>query len=150
MGMIKLYLCAVTLIILHDILILVLSRNLLFDFLCGHTSNSKARRIWRQQGQRDKIFLGYLILYINDKDDVPKFKQYLRLYQICLWSILPQYTLLILFASFLTKFNQIIFVVIGIIIAIKIVLFLIVRLHSLLYGHGYVSKYKYKKGKRKK
>lgn len=146
----KLYLLAVVLIFLLDVLILILTRQLLFDFLRGHTSRRRARRIRREQTWKDKILLGYLVSYITDKDDAQIFKRYYMLYRVCLLGTLPQYALLAVGNCFLHDFPQIVFICVGFIAVTKLVLFLIVRLPSLLYRGNYVSKYAYKKGNRKK
>ena len=121
------------------------ARHLLLDFLCGSTSRHKYKKIHKSQTVRDRLLLIYIKSYIRYESDSAIYKKYLRLYLIKLFSMLPQYTVLIICFLFFNGIPlRIVVVVLGL---VNLMLCWVFRAPS---WPGWISPYAKKPGNRKK
>ena len=117
---------AVLLLALLDAIAVSDLRDILNDFLIGARNRKSARKIYREQPPRERVFLGYIRGYL--KRHTAAFQVFRGIYLTELLSLIPQYA--ILFAVFLFRGPQDRFLVIYMlaVIAVKAGLNLFLRL----------------------
>ena len=93
---------AVLLLALLDAIAVSALRDILNDFLIGARNRKSARKIYREQSPRERLFLGYIRGYL--KRHTAAFQVFRGIYLAELLSLIPQYA--ILFAVFLFRGPQ--------------------------------------------
>lgn len=125
----------VILIMLFDILILTMSRELLLEFLAGEMNRKKARKLHASQNFPSKIRMNYIKPYITKY--IKQFCVYYYIYQVTLYAFLPYCTVALLLYFIL---NEYLYYFLTFILLIKVVIFFSIRIqfksdHTTKYSH---------------
>lgn len=94
----KLFILAYFLMIMLDMIVISDARRLLLDFLIGQRNRKNAKQIHAEQSSKDKVTMGYI--YPMLKKHQKSFKNHHTLYLIILYSLVPQYTTVVLIHIF--------------------------------------------------
>ncbi len=108
------------LLFLIDSLVISFARKLLFDFLVGQNNKKIARNIHRQQKFINKITMRYIKANLNQ--NLSTFKIFHCIYMIEIFTLIPQY--IILLAIFIFAGNFANFILLAF-FAIKFLLFIV-------------------------
>lgn len=128
---------AYVLLILLDAIVVNDARCLLLDFLVGQMNRKKAKQLHAQQRFSDRLKMGYIQPLL--KKYAAAFRKYHILYLCILYSLLPQYIVVILVYIFLA---DMFWYVCGVFWGIKLLLALFYRLEL---GANHMSVYAQKK-----
>ena len=94
----KLFVLAYFLMIMLDIIVINNARCLLLDFLIGKRNRKNAKMIHAEQSFSDRVKMGYILPML--KKYTGTFRKYHILYLVILYSLIPQYTTIVLFHIF--------------------------------------------------
>ena len=115
--MTKIFILLYFLLFMLDKVVIGDARRLLLDFLIGQRNRKNAKEIHAQQTWEDRVTMNYILPML--KKNVDAFKKYHRLYKILLYTLLPQYAIIITVHVFLPR---VIWYVLGAFLAIKLLL----------------------------
>ena len=115
--MTKIFILVYFLLLMLDKVIIGDARRLLLDFLIGQRNRKNAKEIHAKQTWKDRVTMGYILPML--KKNVDAFRKYHRLYKLLLYTLLPQYGIIIAVHVFLPG---IIWYVLGAFLAIKLLL----------------------------
>lgn len=99
----KLFVLLFFLLFLIDLLVINFARKLLFDFLIGKKNN--ALKIHQQQKCKYRITMSYIKLYI--KQNLYQFKVFHCIYLFELFTLIPQYIILLVSNIFIERYVHI-------------------------------------------
>ena len=133
----KLFILAYFLMIMLDKVVISDARRLLLDFLIGERNRKNAKKIHAEQSFSDRVKMGYILPML--KKYTRTFRKYHILYLVILYSLIPQYTTIVLFHIFVPS---VIWYVFGVFLAIKL---LITIFYTLELGPQKMSVYAQKK-----
>ena len=133
----KLFILAYFLMIMMDKVVISDARRLLLDFLIGERNRKNAKKIHAEQSFSDRVKMGYILPML--KKYTRTFRKYHILYLVILYSLIPQYTTIVLFHIFVPS---VIWYVFGVFLAIKL---LITIFYTLELGPQKMSVYAQKK-----
>ena len=131
----------VFLLLLGDLVVFSSWRKFLQDFLAGNKNRKSARKIYAQQTIKGKILLDYIYPLLEFNQDI--FKAYYRIYACLVVTLIPQYVISIVLLIFFTRASGYFF---GLVVFLKIVLFLVVRFQT---DASRNSKYAFKSSRKK-
>jgi len=124
-------------LLLLDIILISDARRLLLDFLFGQRNRKNAKTIHGEQRFADKLHMGYIQPML--KKYASTFKKYHNLYLVILYSLIPQYIVIVLLHIFMPS---IILYVFAVFLGIKFLLAIFYRLEL---GPNRMSVYAQKK-----
>ena len=125
------------LLVMLDKVVIGDARRLLLDFLIGQRNRKNAKAIHAEQSFADRVKMGYILPML--KKYKADFQKYHTLYLVILYSLIPQYIIIVLFHVFAPG---IIWYVFGTFLVIK---FLLVIFYTLELGPLKMSVYAQKK-----
>ena len=108
-----------------DLIIIRTIRKFLIDFLRTKRNKKSAAKIYAMQSEEDKITLAFIkpLLSVH----VTAFTAYQKLYMALLYTLIPQYLIVILCNVFLKQNSIFVIAVFG---AIKIGIYFFIKLHT--------------------
>ena len=136
--MVKIVVMLFAILVLMDSVAISALRRFLKDFLIGERNRKNAQKIYLEQSLKDRFFLGFIKSYL--KEYIVAFKVYHWIYLIDLWSLIPQYALLL--AVYIPNVEECSRVPLYVMIGIKALLNLFVRVQV-----DSLMRSKYRKGK---
>ena len=90
----KIFYLAYIILFLIDALVIRDARRLLLDFLIGQRNRKNAKTIHEEQNFTDQLHMGYIQPML--KKYASTFKKYHTLYLVILYSLIPQYIVIVL------------------------------------------------------
>lgn len=108
-----------------DSLVISTYRDFLFDFLIGQRNRKSARKIRQAQPRKERVTLSFILGHLTRYKK--EFRFYQRIYMGELYSLLPQY-LIVLVCNFLLWERSV--YVTGVFVALKTIMLLLVRLQT--------------------
>ncbi|MBQ9148052.1 MAG: hypothetical protein IJX69_00615 [Oscillospiraceae bacterium] len=119
----KIVFLAYFVLIALDMIIISDARRLLLDFLVGARNRKNAAKIHAEQSLRNRISMGYILPML--KKNERQFGKYHALYLAVLYSLIPQYTAVVVFHVF---WKSVIWYVFGGCLTLRFVLAVFYRL----------------------
>ena len=119
-----------------DFIVIIDMRRFLFDFLIGCKNRKSAQHLHMQQSFKDKLSLSYILPVL--KHNARVFKRYQKLYMTVVYTLLPQYVILLACNSMMGMKSICILAVFAL---LKLVIAFIIRIQT---DSNLVSRYRKK------